>query len=424
MAPDQQVSQSAPAFLRSLCRFCRSQPNIHVTNREQLVLSWVKWCILAMCADFSGPLDRLCLWNLMLRESQAMTHILANLNPRQLLIWATLALVPVALIAPTFAAMQDSDAVEQPASEEAVPEEPAAEEAAPEVEPPAEPEAPAEQPTPEQPAEETPAEEAPSPEEAPAEEPASMEEPAEEPTPEPSAETEDAPAEDAPVEEPAPAEPAASEPMTEEPMPAEPMAEEPAPEQPAPEEPAPAAEPAPMEEPAPPAEPAPVEEAPEPPMPAEPAPAPEPMPEAPTPAEEAPELEAPALEAPAPPAVDEPITQYEMIDLAGNWSGSWYSCGSGHKGPLTACLVQVDETTYCAHFKGRFFRILPFRYSVPLHVTGIEGDTVHLAGSKYLGRMFGTFHFTAEATSTCFTARYTSCKDSGQFTLQRCGCCW
>lgn len=107
-------------------------------------------------------------------------------------------------------------------------------------------------------------------------------------------------------------------------------------------------------------------------------------------------------------------------DLAGSWSGSWQSCTSGHKGPLHATFCKIDDSHYRASFHGRFFVVVPFRYSVTLTVTGQEGDKVTLAGESYLGRLFGTFHYTAEATDCEFTASYTSCRDDGRFVLKRC----
>jgi hypothetical protein len=70
-------------------------------------------------------------------------------------------------------------------------------------------------------------------------------------------------------------------------------------------------------------------------------------------------------------------------------------------------------------FSGRFFKILPFRYSVTLDVIRDDGRTIELAGSSYLGRLFGTFRYQAQATEDRLTADYASCKDRGQFVLCR-----
>ncbi|MCI0357877.1 MAG: hypothetical protein L0211_05235 [Planctomycetaceae bacterium] len=109
----------------------------------------------------------------------------------------------------------------------------------------------------------------------------------------------------------------------------------------------------------------------------------------------------------------------QAVDLSGCWSGSWESCSTGHKGPLWAEFVPCGGNQYEVHFRGRFFKIMPFKYSVTMAAEERDG-VVYLSGSKYLGRMVGTFSFTATATDTRFNANYSSCKDNGQFTLSRC----
>ena len=106
------------------------------------------------------------------------------------------------------------------------------------------------------------------------------------------------------------------------------------------------------------------------------------------------------------------------VDLSGCWSGSWESCSTGHQGPLFAEFVPCGDSQYEVHFRGRFFKLVPFKYSVTMTAQEQDG-VVHLSGSQYLGRLFGTFSFTATASETCFNARYESCKDQGQFELSR-----
>ncbi len=79
----------------------------------------------------------------------------------------------------------------------------------------------------------------------------------------------------------------------------------------------------------------------------------------------------------------------------------------------------MDETRYQASFSGRFFKLIPFRYSVTLYVEQ-DGDIVTLSGQNYLGRRFGTFYYSAEADERSFTASYNSCEDCGQFVMSRC----
>lgn len=112
------------------------------------------------------------------------------------------------------------------------------------------------------------------------------------------------------------------------------------------------------------------------------------------------------------------------VDLSGCWSGTWQSCTTGHKGPLFAEFVPCGPAQYEVHFRGRFLKIMPFKYSVVMAAEERDG-VVYLSGSKYLGRMVGTFSFSAAATETCFNANYSSCKgDTGKFQLSRCsyGC--
>jgi hypothetical protein len=111
------------------------------------------------------------------------------------------------------------------------------------------------------------------------------------------------------------------------------------------------------------------------------------------------------------------------VDLSGCWSGTWESCSTGHKGPLSAEFVACGANQYEVYFRGRFLKLVPFKYSMTMVAEERDG-VVYLSGSKYLGRMFGTFSFSAAATDTCFNANFSSCEDSGVFKLSRCsyGC--
>ena len=111
-------------------------------------------------------------------------------------------------------------------------------------------------------------------------------------------------------------------------------------------------------------------------------------------------------------------TACRATDLSGCWAGTWQSCVTPHRGPLFAEFVRLDANRYEVFFRGRFFKILPFHYSVVMTATEQDG-VVYLSGSKYLGRAFGTFSFSAAATDCSFNANYSSCKDSGTFKLCR-----
>ena len=106
-------------------------------------------------------------------------------------------------------------------------------------------------------------------------------------------------------------------------------------------------------------------------------------------------------------------------DLNGCWAGSWESSTSGRSGPLYATFTRCSDTEYRVKFTGRFLKVIPFRYTVMLTIVEDRGDHVTLAGSSYLGRLFGTFSYRATATDGEFRADYASKKDDGMFRLTR-----
>src|SRR5262249_20640588 len=106
-------------------------------------------------------------------------------------------------------------------------------------------------------------------------------------------------------------------------------------------------------------------------------------------------------------------------DLTGKWSGCWVSESDGHHGPLHAHFYKENDCNYRVHFHGRFFKIIPFRYSVTLTIVGHDGDNVLLAGSQRLGPIFGTFEYSATANDREFTATFSSKRDCGRFELTR-----
>ena len=108
-------------------------------------------------------------------------------------------------------------------------------------------------------------------------------------------------------------------------------------------------------------------------------------------------------------------------DLSGCWAGSWHSSSTGHSGVLKATFTKCGDTQYRVEFRGRFCKFVPFKYSVTLDVVADTGESVKLAGSSYLGRVFGTFCYSAQADGCRFTASYSSKKDSGTFVMRRVG---
>ncbi|WP_437224147.1 hypothetical protein SH661x_003506 [Planctomicrobium sp. SH661] len=122
-------------------------------------------------------------------------------------------------------------------------------------------------------------------------------------------------------------------------------------------------------------------------------------------------------------AENEPVPDAASVavpNLNGEWSGSWTSCGTGHKGPLRATFCQVDACHYEVRFKGRFCKVIPFHYKTILTVTATEDGRVWLRGSERLGLLLGTFSMNGWATSNQFVSSYTSKDDQGQFSLRRC----
>ncbi len=105
-------------------------------------------------------------------------------------------------------------------------------------------------------------------------------------------------------------------------------------------------------------------------------------------------------------------------NLTGRWRGNWESSATGHSGPLRARFRQMAPDQYRVVFTGRFFKIIPFRYAETLTVTSSDGTIASLSGSsRLLG--FGTFSFSAVATSQTFTADFQSRNESGVFKLSR-----
>jgi hypothetical protein len=107
--------------------------------------------------------------------------------------------------------------------------------------------------------------------------------------------------------------------------------------------------------------------------------------------------------------------------MTGCWPcGSWQSYCTGHHGNLHGSIVQCDATHFECHFAGSFAKVIPFRYSVVLTVTGEKDGVVYFQGQKYLGRLAGgNYYFNGWATANQFHAGYTADKDKGEFVMNR-----
>lgn len=86
---------------------------------------------------------------------------------------------------------------------------------------------------------------------------------------------------------------------------------------------------------------------------------------------------------------------------------------------MQATFCRIDCSHYEVTFKGRFCKLIPFRYKAVLCATPGDDGCVHLHGSKRLGPIFGTFNFRGSASQTRFVATYWSERDHGTFTMCR-----
>lgn len=120
------------------------------------------------------------------------------------------------------------------------------------------------------------------------------------------------------------------------------------------------------------------------------------------------------------PAADTPTAEPVTVpNLSGDWAGSWHSSAANHRGPMRASFCSLDANRYEVRFRGRFWKIFPFRYTVVLTVTGWDEERVYLTGRHRLGPLWGTYSFNGWATRTQFVANFCSRKDRGQFVLSR-----
>ncbi|MEZ5945023.1 MAG: hypothetical protein R3C18_26860 [Planctomycetaceae bacterium] len=101
------------------------------------------------------------------------------------------------------------------------------------------------------------------------------------------------------------------------------------------------------------------------------------------------------------------------------YQGTWSSNCNGHHGLLSAHVRPQSCNTYRVRFSGTFLGVVPFMYSVPMTATGntADGGTALYGESKL--PLFGDFKCYGNMNGNCFTARYISGRDQGQFVMQR-----
>lgn len=108
------------------------------------------------------------------------------------------------------------------------------------------------------------------------------------------------------------------------------------------------------------------------------------------------------------------------VNLCGEWNcGYWKSFCNSHHGKLRACFERCDACHYRVTFSGTFLKLVPFRYTQTLTITGYSDDRVHLTASRSIPLFGGSFTMCGSATSCNFSANYCSKKDRGVFVLSR-----
>lgn len=105
-------------------------------------------------------------------------------------------------------------------------------------------------------------------------------------------------------------------------------------------------------------------------------------------------------------------------EITGRWRGRWEDYKSGHNGPLRAKVKSTGCAEYRAVFTGRFYGVIPFRFSAKLQTTAAGDDVILHSGDQRLF-LFGNFHYSAVASDHSFDADYSSRRWTGRFTLSR-----
>ena len=86
---------------------------------------------------------------------------------------------------------------------------------------------------------------------------------------------------------------------------------------------------------------------------------------------------------------------------------------------MRASFCRLTDGNYQVTFVGRFAKLIPFRYTTTLTVTGHKDGVVYLSGSHYLGPLMGCYTYNAWSNGCQFVSGYSSSKDQGQFSLAK-----
>src|SRR5688572_29844890 len=107
--------------------------------------------------------------------------------------------------------------------------------------------------------------------------------------------------------------------------------------------------------------------------------------------------------------------------IQGPWAGEWRSDKNGHHGSLRCVVSKTSDTTYRAHYRATYWKILRYSYVATLNGAETNG-TVHLKGEADLGKLAGgVYKYEGTATPSDFRSSYSSKDDHGKFEMGRPG---
>ncbi len=105
--------------------------------------------------------------------------------------------------------------------------------------------------------------------------------------------------------------------------------------------------------------------------------------------------------------------------IEGPWEGSWTSGFNAHSGLLRCVVTHKGGENYEMHYYARWGPFLSASFR-SIYKAKRNDDAYQLSGSKDLGALGGTYHFTGTATENDFKADYKSDgSDFGTFEMKR-----
>jgi hypothetical protein len=109
-------------------------------------------------------------------------------------------------------------------------------------------------------------------------------------------------------------------------------------------------------------------------------------------------------------------------DLDGCWVGRWVGCTDGRTGTVRARITKCGANQYHAVFRGRCFKIMPYRYTATL--TAVKDDQTGRAHFKCTRKLpiWGWYWMNGSVNGNKVFARYRTDDHTGYFTMQR-TCC-